>query len=366
MNNKKSVLHITDKNQDFAETALVHWFLENAEKLPWRPTDLLQKRSPYAVWISEIMLQQTQVGAVQEHFKRWMRAFPTVEKLAKAREETVLKHWQGLGYYSRARNILKAAQILKEKYNFKFPTDRNELETLPGIGKYTAGAILSFAFHLPASILDGNLIRIFSRLYTIHFLPDSAEHQRIYWNHAEHFATSKNSFLKNEALMELGRNICKVKNPLCLMCPLATICKAHHENCINDFPPQKKRSYQAFFGIVVIAESQDGKFFISTKSSVFFKSEKCFPHFESNPLQAEGLPPEIEFLFPNFQIDSFRYGKSFNHSITRYKITMRTLYIHFKDNAPHSKNWISREQIKNLPSAFCLKAFAASFEETAF
>ena len=139
---------------------LREWFKKNAADLPWRPTDLDALRDPYAVWISETMLQQTQVSTVREYFIRWMNRFPDVETLAAAEESEVFRYWQGLGYYSRARNILKTARIVVNTHS-KMPATRRELETLPGIGAYTAGAILSLAYHQQEAILDGNLVRIF-------------------------------------------------------------------------------------------------------------------------------------------------------------------------------------------------------------
>ncbi len=179
---------------------LREWFKENAAALPWRPTDLDAPRDPYAVWISETMLQQTQVSTVRDYFVKWMKRFPDIATLAKASEEEVFKYWQGLGYYSRARNILKTAKLIAEsgtpkKGIPKFPQTRKALEALPGIGAYTAGAILSLAYHQREAILDGNLVRIFSRLYALDFLPTDKgsagkNPSEIYWNYAREMADS--------------------------------------------------------------------------------------------------------------------------------------------------------------------------------
>ncbi|MCK9182693.1 MAG: A/G-specific adenine glycosylase, partial [Fibrobacteraceae bacterium] len=155
------------------------------------------------------MLQQTQVSTVQEAFKKWMTDFPNVLVLSKASEQEVLLHWQGLGYYTRARNILKAAKDIVKKYSGKFPENRGNLESLTGGGAYTAGAILSLAFHQQEPILDGNLVRIFSRLYLWNFLPDGKGNKEKYWEEAEKWCGLGKAFLTNEALMELGRSVCK-------------------------------------------------------------------------------------------------------------------------------------------------------------
>ncbi len=339
---------------------LVKWFLANAAALPWRPAAPRDKRDPYAVWISEIMLQQTQVAAVKEHFKNWMQVFPTVQALASASEETVLKHWQGLGYYSRARNIHKTAKILVERYNGEFPTDRKEIEALPGIGKYTAGAILSFGFHKAEAILDGNLIRVFSRLYKIDFLPTaSAEASEHYWNIARDFATGKDAYLQNEALMELGRSVCKVKAPDCKACPFQSECKSYLENCTGKYPPKKERSYTAWYGIIAIIENANGKVFVNIGDYKFLKNQPAFPHFETSPQLAEGIPAEIDRIIGNAKISDFHYGKEFKHSITHHKITMKPLFITLAGTFKANKeSWITKEEALNLPSSLCQKALA--------
>lgn len=346
---------------------LVPWFLENAAALPWRASDLHSFRDPYAVWISEIMLQQTQVAAVREHYKRWMSVFPDIATLAKAKEETVLKNWQGLGYYSRAKNILKTAQILAKEYGGKFPENRSEIEKLPGIGKYTAGAILSFAFHRPEAILDGNLIRVFSRFYLLDFLPEQSSQSEIYWNYAKQAAIGKDAFLINEALMELGRGVCKVKNPDCSNCPLCKSCKAYIQSKVERFPPKKERKYTAWHGVIAVLESADGMFFTSTGNSPFLKNQPTFPHFETADTIADGLPAEIDRIFNGIEISEFHFGKTFSHSITHHKITMRPLYLRTKLKAKaitkmlqkthgESANLVSKEEASNLPSSLCQKA----------
>lgn len=345
--------------QNDAENALIQWFKKNHEQLPWRLEPLSKKRSAYVVWISEIMLQQTQVASVKAHFLRWIQKFPNITELAKAKESTVLKFWQGLGYYSRAKNILKTAKIIKEKYNEKFPETRQELEALPGIGSYTAGAILSLAFHQNEAILDGNLIRIFSRFYALDFLPENAEQKKNYWNKAKSWAANKYAFLKNEALMELGRNICKVKNPKCAQCPLRPHCVSFLQNKIESRPPKKLKLYTPWYGVIFIAKSKDKKFLISEGSSFFLKNQKTFPHFSSSPSRAKGIPAEVDKWLQGAEIKTFRYGANIEHSITRYKIFMQTLFLEIKNNAPKTTHWISEKELFDLPSSLCKKVLQA-------
>ena len=346
------------------EQKLIEWFKKNHKKLPWRPENLLKKRDAYQVWISEIMLQQTQVEAVKKYYTSWIRKFPDIKTLVLFNEETVLKFWQGLGYYSRARNILKTAKILHETYNAQFPENRKILEQLPGIGKYTAGAILSFAFHKNESILDGNLIRVFSRLFKLSFLPEKEEEKNIFWNYSGMFARGKFSFLKNEALMELGRCICKVKNPICTECPFQKVCKAFNENLIEELPPKKKRNYLFFKGIILVIKSKDNYFYVEKKNdSLFFKNQICFPHFECNRFSKNEIPLKAETFLENFNVKSFTYKKEYSHAITKYKMQITPLYIEIKENHGNKKNWIAESLIEEtLHNAFSLKACKTIFE----
>jgi A/G-specific adenine glycosylase len=334
---------------------LQKWFCENAESLPWRPRLLEALRDPYAVWISETMLQQTQVATVKDYFVRWMKRFPDLDSLAKANEAEVFKFWQGLGYYNRAKNILKTAKIVAPQ----MPDSRKELEALPGIGAYTAGAILSLAFHKNEAILDGNLVRIFSRFYALDFLPDSAIHKEIYWDKARLVACGEKAFLRNEALMELGRNVCKVKNPACEKCPLKSKCLAFQNNLIEKFPPKKDRVYKHWYGVIFVVQSADKKFFITENSEFFLKNQKVFPHFPIGETEARGIPARVDTFLNGLEVTDFFYGKDINHSITHFKISMRTLFLNVTQNAPKNSSWISKKELKDLPSSLCKKVLIA-------
>ena len=214
--------------------ALLDWFATAARDLPWRRTT-----NAYAVWVSEIMLQQTQVKTVWPFWERWMRELPTVAALAAARPERVLKLWEGLGYYTRARNLQRAAQLIVARPGGEFPTQFDEMLALPGIGRYTAGAIGSIAFNQPAPILDGNVMRVLTRLFALTGNPREKETNARLWQLAEQLVRaaaavdfkSQISNLKfplagpcsalNQALMELGALVCTPRSPQCPRCPLA-------------------------------------------------------------------------------------------------------------------------------------------------
>lgn len=343
------------------------WFAKNAAELPWRLLDLDEPRDPYAVWISETMLQQTQVSTVKEYFIRWMEHFPNIATLAKASEEEVFKYWQGLGYYSRARNILRTAQRVAAscgKNLPQMPSTRKELEALPGIGAYTAGAILSLAYHQREAILDGNLIRIFARLYALNFLPTEDKNSaEIYWNYAREIADSPKAYMHNEAFMELGRTVCKVKNPECEKCPLKMDCKSFAAGTTAQFPPPKKHVQKDWYGAVLVVESSDHQILTIHGNQKFFNNQFALPHFESSPNAASGLPAVAENLINADQIQEVTIIGQIKHSITVHKITCKVFHVQMK--VPVTKlsvdhpdfRWIEKAKTRQvLANSFSLKA----------
>lgn len=200
---------------------LLNWYHQHARDLPWR-----QHPDAYAVWVSEIMLQQTRVETVIPYFKRWMERFPSVAALAQASLQDVLNAWEGLGYYSRARNLHKAAGIVVEDHGGEIPGDRKSLLKLPGIGPYTAGAIASIAFDRDEAALDGNIRRVLSRVFNVEEPARSPAGERRLWALAEENLPPGRAGDYNQALMDLGATICLPRAPLCLLCPLDSLCQA--------------------------------------------------------------------------------------------------------------------------------------------
>ena len=355
---------------------LREWFKANAAELPWRPADLDAPRDPYAVWISETMLQQTQVSTVRDYFMRWMKRFPDVETLAKADEAEVFKYWQGLGYYSRARNILKTAKIVCENSLDslrsasrmtgvrKMPETRKELEALPGIGAYTAGAILSLAYHQREAILDGNLVRIFSRLYELDFLPTEKNCAEIYWEYAREVADSPKAYMHNEALMELGRTVCKTKSPLCETCPLHKECRAFLDGRTAEFPPAKKRTEKSWHGTVLVVESADEKILAVNGGQKFLDKQLALPHFESARHATMALPAKAEDYINADEVESVEHCGTFRHSITVHKIECDVLHVRLSTKAksahlpkPTTFEWIEKAKaLETFANSFSLKA----------
>ncbi len=210
---------------------LLAWYAKNARSLPWRGHP-----DPYAVWVSEIMLQQTRVDTVIPYFQRWLAAFPSVAVLASASEHQVLSAWEGLGYYSRARNLFKAAQKVVEKFDGHIPSTAAELASLPGIGRYTAAAISSIAFGSNEAVVDGNVKRVLARVFLVQAAINSPEGEKTLWTLAEDLLPFGHAGDYNQAVMDLGATICTPKNPACPNCPLTIICQAYQHGFQTKLP----------------------------------------------------------------------------------------------------------------------------------
>jgi A/G-specific adenine glycosylase len=233
---------------------LLQWFRKQGRDLPWRRT-----RNPFRIWISEIMLQQTQVDTVIPYYQRFLKAFPTVEVLAKADLSRVLKIWEGLGYYSRARHLHQAAKRIVGQFNGRIPDRLNDLLSLPGIGRYTAGAILSIAHNKEAPILDGNVKRVLSRLHAVATILGETKTEKLLWTLSESLIPKGHAGSFNEALMDLGATVCTPKRPSCSLCPLRNLCRAKAIGNPERYPTKaKKRKIPHVNGVSAVIV-KDGK-----------------------------------------------------------------------------------------------------------
>lgn len=221
---------------DELQKELHRWFKREGKNLPWRKT-----KDPWAILVSEIMLQQTTVAAVisNRRFEKFLEEYPNLREIASADEAQLLKSWEGLGYYNRVRNLQKAAKAVLEKYDGLFPLSAVELEALPGIGKYTAGAVSSFAFNQPAAIVDANIARTIARLFNYEAEIDSSTGQKIIWNWAAQLLDKTKPRLFNSALMELGQTYCSPKKPNCMSCPVANFCQTTDPESLPKKKPRK-------------------------------------------------------------------------------------------------------------------------------
>ena len=254
---------------------IVQWYLDNGRHdLPWR-----QKITPYRIWISEIMLQQTQVKTVIPYFESFIKKYPTQKKLSEANEDQILALWSGLGFYRRARNIYKTKEIIKEKYNNRFPKEFHQLLELPGIGKSTAGAIMSLGYQNPHPILDGNVKRVITRLVNqnLNFIKESG-----LWKLSSQFINKDNCFAYTQGIMDLGAIICTPTNPLCKDCPLQSQCKSAFNVTINKNKRVAKLKKVIQMNLSLI-QSKDSLLLVKNEDSSIWKN--LWIPFESRSLK---------------------------------------------------------------------------------
>jgi A/G-specific adenine glycosylase len=248
--------------------ALAAWFSENQRPLPWRLT-----YDPYQVWVSEVMLQQTQVETALPYYERFIRELPDIHALAAADEQRVLTLWAGLGYYSRARNLMAAARIVERDYGAVLPDDYERLRELPGIGRYMAGAILSIAFNKPYPIVDGNVRRVLSRIHGW-----DGDDPNLLWDAAARLVQHAEPRTINQAVMELGAKVCSLKSPRCLVCPVHTFCAAFKTGQQDRFPKVKKRPATVPVYLVAVVQGQNGRVLMQQTDGLWE-----FPTFNSLP-----------------------------------------------------------------------------------
>lgn len=232
-------LGLDDELTSSLRESLLGWFDEHQRQLPWRETD-----DPYAIWVSEIMLQQTQVITVKAYYERWMELFPDVETLALASIEEVLDAWAGLGYYRRAKFLHRGAQKVVDELDGEIPDSAKGLKKIPGIGPYTAGAIASIAYGEAAPLVDGNVERVFARLFAIAGDPKTNANQKTFWNIAGALVDPEAPGDFNQSLMELGATVCTPKKPTCLLCPVRSSCQGFATGDPTTFPATVKRTKQ--------------------------------------------------------------------------------------------------------------------------
>ena len=307
----------------FLHDTLINWYAENHRDLPWR-----HHPTPYQVWISEVILQQTRVNQGYEYYLRFIKRWPTVAHLAQASEEEVLKMWQGLGYYSRARNLHQCAKQVVELYGGDFPSDFNKLLRLKGVGNYTAAAIASIAFNLPHAVVDGNVYRVLSRLFDIDSPINSNEGQAVFAQTAEQLLNREQPGLHNQAMMEFGALQCTPKNPACLHCPLQAQCLAFAHQTVLQRPVklQKLKVSTRYFNYLVI-RIEDKLYLRKRSGNDIWKNLYDFPCVESREAM------DVEEVVSTEQFQQLIEGKSFTITKTSpiftHKLTHRTIMAQF-------------------------------------
>jgi len=322
--------------------------------LPWRRTN-----DAYSIWVSEIMLQQTQVATVIPYFHRFMEEFPTVGDLARADEERVLFYWAGLGYYRRAKQMHAAAKMVVAEHGGIFPSDYDQILSLPGIGRYTAGAIRSFAFDLPSPIVEANTQRIFARLLKLKGQLTDAKIQTELWNFATAILPMKTgSGETNQAVMEIGSQICLPKNPLCLVCPLHRMCPTYESGEQAEIPsPKPAKVYEdRTEAALLIHHPKKGYLVRLCLPEERWAGLWDFPRFDVSTLASgESIEESLaaQFLSKyNLAIEVRSLMSSMKHGVTRYRITLHCFEAALSPQSRPNRvglEWRTRDELATLP-----------------
>jgi len=330
----------------FDHERLKRWFGNEQRDLPWRVD-----ASPYAVWISEIMLQQTQVSVVIPYFLYWMQQFPTIEALAKAPIEVVLKAWEGLGYYSRARNLHAGSGYIMQSFNGTLPSDPDKLKEIKGLGPYTIGAIRSFAFHQKTPAVDGNVMRVLSRYFGIHEDISKSATQKSIWNVAAGILPDEEHWIVNEGLIELGALIC-TKKPKCQICPIRASCHAHRANLAHVLPIKTaKVKVEKLTRSVAVVMSNFGRILVKQgEAGKVMSGLQEFPYFnEEGKPAAEGLQSRVESLL-NGSVDFLHVLQEQVHSFTRFRVQLYPFcFYSAKEPAIPGYEWMAPAQLDLQP-----------------
>lgn len=349
---------------DFISKKISRWYLQHKRDLPWRNT-----QNPYYIWLSEIILQQTRVVQGTPYYYKFIEAFPTVQDLANADENEVLRLWQGLGYYSRARNLHKTAKMVVENYAGEFPKTYQELLKLKGVGTYTAAAIASFAFGEKVAVLDGNVYRVLSRIFGETTDISSNEAKKVFTQLAESILPDHDADTHNQAIMEFGALQCTPSSPDCMFCPLAMECVANATGQVAVLPIKSKKVKvkERFFHYFII--EQNGNFAMRKRVGKdvwegmfdFYLKE-----FGENIEELSYLAMEDKFLEKTLENSLIKRESSiYTHILTHQKIQTKFWHIIINDNfqlhLPTELEWYSLNEVDDLPKSTLVNNYLTSF-----
>ncbi len=343
-------LHSSDSYKEFRE-ALLKWFKKHQREMPWRGID-----DPYKIWVSEVMLQQTQVKKVGAYYERFIEKFPKVQHLAEAPLQDVLKVWEGLGYYARARNLHKAAQIIIMEYDGKLPEDYATFRKLPGIGDYSAAAVHSIAFNEPYAAVDGNIKRVLARLLLIDAPINDTSSAKLFQQSADKLLDKKEPGQFNQAMMELGAIVCRPQSPTCLVCPVNQFCSAFQTTRQNEFPISLKREkvpeHHLVAGVIykgsevlIVQRPLDGllgglwEFPNGNVEESENAEQACIRHISD---------------VVNLSVSKIKYITRVRHAFTHFKIIVDVFECDYQSgevdlNGPIDAKWIKLNELKDYP-----------------
>lgn len=361
---------LTPEDVKTIQRELPRWFARFGRELPWRDT-----HDPYRIWISEIMLQQTTVTAVRPYYERFLARFPDVESLAISTEEEVLRMWEGLGYYSRGRNLRKSAQIICEQHHGRFPETVAGLMELPGIGRYVAGAVASFAFGKRAPIVEANTLRLYCRLLGYSDDPRNSQGQQTMWAFAESILPTLEVGDFNQALMDLGSMICTPKSPDCPRCPLKTVCRAMATSTQNEIPRKAARPDVTDVTELTVAVMAGNQIFIRRRGpQERWAGLWDFPRFacepgENNESRHTRLVAMHLLNEYGLTVDQIQPAMQIKHSVTRYRIDLCCYTAQLCGEAAKriktDELWVERDSLTERPMSVTGRKFAQQLVDSA-
>ncbi len=326
---------------------LVSWYQNNKRDLPWRNTV-----NPYHIWLSEIILQQTRVLQGTPYYLAFLKAFPTIEDLANAPEDKVLKMWQGLGYYSRARNLHFTAKDIVNNFGGEFPKDYNKVLKFKGIGVYTAAAITSFAFDMPYAVVDGNVIRVLSRVFGVGIPFDTSAGKKEFQQLAQELLIEKDAAIYNQAIMELGAIQCKPKSPDCSSCPMQDFCVAYTTNSPAELPVKSKKIKVKSRFLHYLMIEQEDNIFLGKRKSGIWNGLYEFPLLEF-PVKMDEKQvmqsDEWSKVFFNSKCDVKSVSSEFTHILSHQKIQAQFWQIKAASVVLDDYELISRNSLLEFP-----------------
>ena len=322
---------------------LLKWFKKNGRNLPWRKTT-----DPYAIWVSEIMLQQTQVATVISYYKKFLKSIPSVRHLARANLSRVLKIWEGLGYYSRARNLHSASQIVLNLFHGRIPDTLKDLLTLPGVGRSTAGAILSFAFQKEAPILDGNAKRVISRLFAVSDNPTRGKTEDLLWKISESLIPKGLSNPFNQALMDLGSMLCTPKEPECDQCPLRDVCKGRASGKPENYPPKRTRRTIPHVQSVSAVIKKDRKVLLNQRAPTGLLGGLWeFPNWKSEAESRRRLRSDIKKEI-GIDVEVKKFIGTFKQTFSHFKLSLHVYHCQPRNGKGKGK-WVPVQDLHLFP-----------------
>lgn len=318
---------------------LLKWFDENQRQMPWRET-----KNPYYIWLSEVMLQQTQVNTVRPYYNAFIERFPTIEALSTTNEEDVLKYWEGLGYYSRVRNFHEAVKEVHNKYNGKVPDDPESFQSLKGVGPYTTAAVMSIVHNHPLPAVDGNVLRVWSRLTCNDADIAQPKTKKLFEKELQPFVETKSGDF-NQAMMELGATICTPKKPICILCPVQKHCEAFAEGVVSELPVKKKKIKKKTIDYdVLYITNREGQILIRKRDTKLLNGMWEFPMFEQDT-SIDAIEDELDAVITIENEPVIQTKHVFTHMTWNMKVYKAYMQ---KENIKPPYKWMNKNEKDTL------------------